>query len=228
MHRIRHDATQALLHAQGPLLVLITAIFATYFFQAGSEEEWYGPVMVVPQAVVESWHDLRGGSFDLADARHFVTLLSHAFLHGGAEHVIYNMLFLWIFAALAAELLGHRWMLATFVVTAITGGIVHVALNAGSPIPMLGASGAVMGFEGLYLGLALRWHLPTPHVWPMSRPVPPGQLALVGAGGVAIDYFSILSQSQSNVAFGAHIGGFLGGVVLACLIPRKPQGARHR
>jgi membrane associated rhomboid family serine protease len=228
MRRIRHDATQALLHAQGPLLVLITVIFGTFFFQAGSEREWYGPFMVVPQAVVESWHDLRGGSFDLADARYFGTLLSYAFLHGNAEHVIYNMLFLWIFAALAAELLGHGWMLATFVFTAITGAIVHVVLNAGSPVPMLGASGSVMGFEGLYLGLAMRWHLPTPHVWPMSRPVPPGQLALVGAAGVAIDYFSILSRSESNVAFGAHIGGFLGGVVLACLIPGKPFGARPR
>jgi membrane associated rhomboid family serine protease len=228
MRRIRHDAAQALFHAQGPLLILITTIFAVFFLQSWSEDEWYGSFMVVPGAVAESWNDLRGGSFDLADAKQFGTLLSYAFLHGSAEHVIYNMLFLWIFAALAAELLGQGWMLGTFAITAVTGAIVHVALNAGSPVPMLGASGALMGFEGLYLGLAMRWHLPTPHVWPMSRPVPPGQLALMGAAGVAIDYYSILSRSESNVAFGAHIGGFLGGVVLACLIPRRPRGARHR
>lgn len=228
MRRIRHDATQALFHAQGPLLVLITTIFVIFFFQEAKEREWYAPFMAVPQAVVESWNALRGGTFDLADAKNFGTLLSYAFLHGSAEHVIYNMLFLWIFAALAAELLGHAWMLGAFVFTAITGAIVHVALNAGSPVPMLGASGAVMGFEGLYLGLAMRWQLPAPHVWPIARPVPPGQLALVGAAGVAIDYFSLLSRSESNVAFGAHIGGFLGGVVLACLIPRRPLGAKHR
>ncbi|QJE96395.1 rhomboid family intramembrane serine protease [Luteolibacter luteus] len=228
MRRIRHDATQALFHAQGPLLVLITAMFAIYFLQWRSESGWYAPFMAVPQAVVESWNDLRGGSFDLADAKQFGTLVSYAFLHGSSEHVIYNMLFLWLFAALAVELLGQGWMLATFLITAVTGAITHVVLNADSPVPTLGASGAVMGFEGLYLGLAMRWHLPTPHVWPMARPIPPGQLALVGLAGVAIDYYSILSRSESNVAFGAHIGGFLGGVVLACLIPRKPQGARHR
>jgi membrane associated rhomboid family serine protease len=138
------------------------------------------------------------------------------------------MLFLWIFAALAAELLGHRWVLATFVITAITGSIFHVVLNASSDVPMLGASGAVMGFEGLYLGLAFRWHLPTPHIWPMARPISPGQLALVGAVGVVIDSWSLLSQSEANVAFGAHIGGFVGGLLLACLIPVKPRGARHR
>lgn len=225
MRRIRHDAAQALFHAQGPLLVLVTAIFAIYFFQWRSEEEWYGPFMVIPRDIVASWNDLRGGSFDLADAKRFGTLLSYAFLHGSAEHVISNMLFLWIFAALAAELLGQGWMLATFAFTAVTGAIVHVALNAGSPIPMLGASGALMGFEGLYLGLAMRWRLPAPHVWPMARPIPPGQLALVGVAGVAVDYYSILSRSESNVAFAAHIGGFLGGVILACLIRRKPWGA---
>ena len=85
-----------------------------------------------------------------------------------------------------------------------------------------------MGFQGAYLGLATRWHLPQPHIWPMSRPVPPGQLALIGAAGVVFDYISLMSHSPENIAYGAHIGGFVGGLVLTALVAPKPQGASHR
>ena len=66
MRRIRHDATQALLHAQGPLLGLITVIFGVFFLQQFKGEEWYESFMLVPAAVAESWEQLRGGRFDFA------------------------------------------------------------------------------------------------------------------------------------------------------------------
>lgn len=223
-----HDATRRLIREQGPLLGLIAIIFGLFFFQQLRGPEWYFPFMAVPASIVESWHDLRAGVADAADFKTLGTLLSYAFFHGDAEHVAFNMLFLWIFAALIAELLGHRWMLGVFVVTAITGGLFHVVLNAGEMVPMLGASGAVMGFEGAYLGLVTRWHLPNPHIWPMARPVPPGQLALIGVIGVAIDYTSLMSHAPGNIAYGAHLGGFFGGLALAALAAPRPRGARHR
>ncbi|WP_367870358.1 rhomboid family intramembrane serine protease [Luteolibacter sp. Populi] len=228
MRGVRYDPVRGLLQAQGPLLALITLIFAIYVLQEMKGEEWYGPMMAVPGEIVASLQHLREGNFSLADAKEFGTLVSCAFLHADPSHVIYNMLFLWIFAALAAELVGHRWVFAVFLITAITGSAFHVAINAQKFIPMLGASGAVMGFEGFYLGMSLRWHLPAPHIWPMARPVPPGQLAALGVAGVFIDYTSLMSHSASNVAYGAHLGGFVGGLVIAALAPLRPRGARSR
>ena len=225
---MRNDATRQLIRDQGPLLGLIAVIFGVFVFQQIRGIEWYFPFMAVPAQATESWQDLRAGDATMEDFRHFGTFLSYAFLHADAEHIIFNMLFLWIFAALAAELLGHRWMFGIFVVTAVAGAVVHVLLNADKAVPMLGASGAVMGFEGASLGLAVRWRLPDPHIWPLARPVPPGQLALIGVIGVAIDYTSLMSHAPGNVAYGAHLGGFVGGLALAALAAPKPRGAKHR
>jgi membrane associated rhomboid family serine protease len=85
-----------------------------------------------------------------------------------------------------------------------------------------------MGFEGAYLGLAARWHLPDPHIWPIARPVPPSRLALVGGIGVAMDYYSLMSGSEDHIAYGAHIGGFTTGLLLAALAMPKPRLARPR
>jgi len=228
MKEIRYDSTRGLLHAQGPLLGLIAVIFGIFVFQQIRGLEWYIPYMAVPGPVTESWEHLKTGDFSIENLKRFGTLLSCAFLHASPEHIIANMLFLWIFAALAAELLGHRWMLGIFVFTAFTGSIFHVMLNPDSMNTMLGASGAVMGFEGAYLGLAMRWHLPEPHIWPMSRPVPPGQLALVGVAGVIIDYTSLMSHAPGNIAYGAHLGGFVGGLLLTAVFAPKPRAAQIR
>jgi len=110
--------------------------------------------MMVPDDIVAVWKAALAGDIDF---KAFLPILSCAFLHGGFDHLFFNMLFLWIFGALTVELVGSKWMLITFVVTAICGSVFHVVMNADSSIPTLGASGAVMGFEGLYLGMAVRW-----------------------------------------------------------------------
>ena len=228
MKRIRHDATRGLLHAQGPLLGLIAVMFGIYALQEIRGLEWYVKYMAVPGQITESWEQLKAGDFSFENLKRFGTLTSCEFLHASPEHIVYNMLFLWIFAALATELLGHRWMFVIFLFTGFTGSIFHTMLNPGDFTPMLGASGGVMGFEGAYLGLAMRWHLPDPHIWPMSRPVPPGQLALVGVAGVVIDYTSLMSHAPGNIAYGAHLGGFVGGLVLTSLFAPMPRVAKIR
>jgi membrane associated rhomboid family serine protease len=216
-----------LFKAQGPLLALIGFISLCYLLQVVLGDSVYDPLMVVPAEVTGAWESLRAGNRAGVQWFEFATLLSYAFLHGGFDHLFFNMIFLWMFAALAAELLGHRWMLLTFIFTAICGGICHTALNTGQTIPMLGASGAVTGFEGLYLGMAVRWQLPEPHVWPMARPIPPAQLAMLGILGLAMDFMGFMGGSL-GVAYGAHLGGFIGGLVLGAAVVPMPRLAHAR
>lgn len=217
-----------LLREQGVLLGLIALMFVIYFVQAGAGERWYYRLMAVPGEIIGSLGRVRAGEAAAADWLEFGTLVSCAFLHAGIDHVALNMLFLWVFGALIVELIGWRWMLGIFFATAAAGSATHVAMNQDEFIPLLGASGGVLGFEGAYLGLASRWRLPDPHVWPLARPIPPGHLALFAVFGVALDYFAIFGGEVSATAFGAHVGGFTAGLLIAGLIAPRPRMARVR
>jgi membrane associated rhomboid family serine protease len=199
--------------------VLAVQNFADYTFT----ERFF----TVPTEVVSAWDAIRSGTFDMGAAEEIFTLFSATLLHGDFGHLSGNMLFLWIFAAIASELLGARWVLPIFVFTGICGSICHVALNADSPIPCLGASGAVMGFEGLYLAMAVRWRLPDPHVWPMASPVAPGRLAFLGVLGLMFDFSGYIG-GETGVAYGAHLGGFIGGLFLGSFIVPRPRVALPR
>jgi len=203
------------------LIVFISLIFGGQLIYG---EDAYWPYMMVPEHIVVAWESALAGNIDF---KAFLPILTCAFLHGGFDHLFSNMLFLWIFGALAVELVGNKWMLITFVVTAICGSLFHVVMNPASPIPTLGASGAVMGFEGLYLGMAVRWHLPDPDIWPMNRPIPPTQLAVLGIMGLAMDYMGFLGGNL-GVAYSAHLGGFVGGIVLGSIAVPMPRLAHHR
>jgi membrane associated rhomboid family serine protease len=216
------------IHKQGPLLALIGLMVVIFLVQELAGPLWYFAFMAVPANIVAGWQDIRDGTGGAVDWWSLGTLFTCAFLHADISHILFNMLYLWMFAALAADLLGQRWMLVIFVVTAVCGSLCHTVLNADSMVPMLGASGAVMGFEGAYLGLATRWHLPDPQVWPMARSIPPGHLALLAVFGVVMDYTGLMGAGGSRIAFGAHIGGFTAGLFLTALLPPKPKAARPR
>lgn len=224
-----HDSPlRRLFRMQGPLLSLIVLMFLIFFAQAAFGEHWFADLMAVPGKIVAAWNHLRAGNAGSEDWRTFGTLLSCVFLHGNLEHVLFNMLYLWIFAGLVSELLGWRWMLLIFLLTSFAASITHTAMNHESFIPCLGASGAVMGFEGAYLGLATRWHLPDPHIWPIARPIPPGNLALVAVFGVCLDYYAIMQGVPTGVAYGAHVGGFTMGLFITALAAPKPRLAISR
>ena len=168
------------------LIVLMCLIQGIQIFGPEGADERF---MAVPLEITSSWQAVRSGEATIDEVSTFSTLVTNTFLHGGGSHLLYNLLFLWIFAALAVELLGTRWMLGVYFLTAVAGSLGHILLNPHENHQLLGASGVVMGFEGLYLGMAVRWRLPDPHVFPIARPVPPINLGILTVVGISFDYY---------------------------------------
>ncbi len=150
----------------------------------------------------------------------FVTM----FLHGGLFHLGGNLLFLWIFGNNIEDHLGHVKYALFYVLSGLAASAAHIALNLDSTIPVVGASGAIAGVMGAYL------------VWFPQAPV--RTLVFLGFFVTMIDVramwllgFWFVSQfftnANSGVAWGAHVGGFVFGVVVGLAI-RGSRGVRRR
>jgi membrane associated rhomboid family serine protease len=159
---------------------------------------------------------------------------SSMFMHGGLLHIVLNLWTLWIFGPALEDRLGPVRFSALYLGSGLAAGLAHTLFNAGSPQPMLGASGAIAGVIGAY---ALRF----PYAWvrvlvpiviiPLFFSIP----ALVFAG---IWFLLQVMQGASElfnpfapaggIAWWAHIGGFIAGVFLLRLLePSRSAGGRQ-
>jgi membrane associated rhomboid family serine protease len=171
----------------------------------------------VPAVIAPAFHELLDSNINSSVLRALSRLITAIFLHGDAQHIIYNTAFLWTFGYLTSQILGQWLTLAIFLITGICGNIVQVYLHADSPGAIIGASGAICGLAGTYFGLALRWQLPWPEVWPLAYPVPPIQLAAFAILGFLGDMYFLANHGQ-GIAYGAHAGGFLSGLATAAIV----------
>jgi membrane associated rhomboid family serine protease len=196
------------------IIVVCALVFGWEQVRGISLSGGYG---ATPAVIVNSYKALAGGDVSIVAVAPLGRLVTALFLHGDVEHILYNMVFLWAFGYLASQHLGQWWALAAFLLTGACGNVLQVMLNPESLSPIIGASGAVCGFEGIYLGLALRWRLPWPDVWPLAHPIPPLQLGAFALVGFGIDMYYLTDHAQ-HIAFGAHIGGFLSGLAAAAIL----------
>jgi rhomboid family protein len=196
------------------LIALCAGVFAVEQINHTSWSKDYG---TVPALVVPALRAFVHGDFSLATIRELSRLVSSLFLHGDPEHIIYNMVFLWAFGYLTSQLLGQWYALGVFLLTGVCGNLLQAFLHVDSIAPIIGASGAICGFEGVYFGLALQWQLPWADVWPLAYRVPPAQLGVFAVLGFLADIYFLGDRSQ-HIAFGAHAGGFICGVVIAAIV----------
>jgi len=164
------------------------------------------------------------GEFLSGQERH--TVLTSMFLHGGWMHLIGNMLFLYIFGDNLEDLMGHVWFLAFYLASGAAAAMGQVAANPGSDIPMVGASGAIAGVMGAYLLFFPRARIDvlvliviiikifTIPAWLMLGL----WFALQLANGLVID------MGGGGVAYWAHAGGFVAGVLLVLPLWLKRGG----
>ena len=144
----------------------------------------------------------------------YATLITSMFLHGGWFHLIGNMLYLWIFGNNVEDVMGHGRFVVFYLLCGILAALSHAITDPTSTIPMVGASGAISGVLGAYMLL-----FPRAHVFVL---MPGIGMTRVAAGIVLGMWFlmQLLSGGMSiggpggGVAFFAHIGGFVAGMVL--------------
>jgi membrane associated rhomboid family serine protease len=165
----------------------------------------------------------------------YLTLFTSMFLHGGWMHLIGNMLYLWIFGNNIEDVMGHVRFVVFYFTCGIVAALSHAVTDPGSTVPMVGASGAISGVLGAYLLLFPRAKVLI--ILPLGMF---SRLMYVPAGFVLGLWFLMqvfsggmsLGREGGGVAFFAHVGGFLAGMVLIGLFKRPEvkffAPGRHR
>ena len=141
----------------------------------------------------------------------YLAVLFSMFLHGSWLHVLGNMLFLWVFGNNVEDRFGHLGYAVFYLFAGFVAALAHIAVNSTSTAPFLGASGAIAGVMGAYLVL-----------WPRAR-----VLTWVAALLFLVVYlpawlvlgvwfgFQFFTDPNTGVAWVAHVGGFVCGMVVA-------------
>lgn len=150
----------------------------------------------------------------------WATLLTYQFLHVNWLHLLSNMLFLWVFGDNIEDALGHAKFLIFYLACGVCAALAHLLFNLDANGPLIGASGAVAGVMGAYILL-----YPHARVFVLARivipiPLPVPAFWMLGFW-VATQLFYVLIGSEEPVAWWAHLGGFVTGVVLAAGLKRR-------
>jgi len=156
------------------------------------------------------------------------------FLHGGWGHVIGNLWFFWVFGNNIEDSMGPGRFLVFYLLCGVLASTAHIAGSPGSPVPTVGASGAVSGIMGAYLMLYPRARVNLLFLFVFIIrviPVPAWAALLWWFAWQLIAALPALQSSNDlsgGIAFGAHIGGFVAGVALIKLFTRPELMGQRR
>jgi membrane associated rhomboid family serine protease len=215
-------------------LLILVNVFVFVFFQGlGSNERFTYAFSTVPQEIVTgrdvaeavTIKDLASGNvagtvqLEPTPIPVYLTLITSMFMHGGIAHIFGNMLYLWIFGDNVENTLGHLRYLIFDLVCGVIAGLSHVFATVafgGNPyLPSLGASGAISGVLAGYLVLfpkrrvrviMIRTIQEVPAIWAIGIWFVFQLISGIGMLGGG--------SQAGGVAYAAHIGGFIAGVIL--------------
>ncbi|RMF19085.1 MAG: rhomboid family intramembrane serine protease, partial [Gammaproteobacteria bacterium] len=192
------------------------------FWAPDTWAKWQAERTAVNQNHVEHLSSIAAG---LIPARiQLADLFSYQFLHGGWAHLIGNMVFLFLLGYALERVLGGLWLVALFLGTGVLAGLFFALLTPGSWVPLVGASGSISGLMGLYVGLyrlrSIRFfYMLGPYFNYFKAPA-----LLIFPIWLANEIVYYLSEPASQVAYMAHAGGLLAGLLTSLYFTRiKPR-----
>ncbi len=224
---IRDDAPRLTFPVVTWLLIAVNVAVFVHQFRLGmsspvAESAFVGSYAVVPANVASA---LTGdGPITIG----LLPILTSMFLHGGVLHILGNLWFLRIFGDNVEDELGHGFFLLFYLVSGVVAALAQFIADPSSTIPMVGASGAIAGVMGAYLirfpRATVTVLLPLILIWTTIRL--PAFLMLTYWLAIQV-YSGTSSPAAAGVAWWAHIGGFLAGVGIVLLRPRRRRWDRR-
>jgi membrane associated rhomboid family serine protease len=149
-----------------------------------------------------------------------LTVFTSMFLHGGLFHLLGNMLYLWIFGNNVEDYLGHIKFLGFYLLSGFFAAFIHTLTDLHSQVPMIGASGAIAGVLGAYLVLFPRANVSTLFIFFVFFKIIKVPAVLILGLWFVVQLINAGTVGGS-VAWYAHVGGFLAGVVLIRFFGRR-------
>jgi len=163
----------------------------------------------------------------------FLTILTSMFLHADLFHIVGNLWFLWIFGDNVEDHLGHFSYLIFYLLCGVAAALTFVAINPGATVPTLGASGAIAGVMGGYVLLYPKARVQTLVVlvvfftfWWLPAWVFLGYWFLIQFVATSMTAGNVPHQT-GGIAFAAHVGGFIAGLLLIKVFPKRTAGYRY-
>jgi membrane associated rhomboid family serine protease len=171
------------------------------------------------------------GSLHITHIPAFATIFTSMFMHGDIMHIVGNMWFLWLFGDNVEDRMGKFRFILFYLITGVVAAISHALVASGSVIPTVGASGAISGILGAYFVLFPRANIQTLIFFFFISIIRIPAITFIGLWflGQMLNGFFSLGYQGAGIAFFAHIGGFIVGVILARLFAHQNllQVPRH-
>jgi membrane associated rhomboid family serine protease len=199
---------------------LIAANVATFLWQSGGGGQAAAASFAVIPTELFQVSIIGGaahGKYDTLAVPEGYTLITYMFLHGDIFHLLSNMLFLWVFGDNVEDAMGHIRYLMFYVGCGVVAALAHALMLPTSPLPLIGASGAVAGVIAAYLILH-----PRVLVWVLVFRFIPLKISAAWVLGawVVTQLLMVLVNQPNQIAWWAHIGGMAAGAVLIVFMRR--------
>lgn len=212
------------------ILIAINIIVFIFFQNMGTNDAFLMSFATVPQEIL-SGEDVLINGMGVTPGPVYLTLLTSMFMHGSLAHIGGNLLYLWVFGDNLENRMGHLKYLVFYLLTGLLASLSHVFASQffGKDllIPSLGASGAISGVLGGYLILFPKNQVRVFVIGTILR-VPAFITLGLWIGLQLLSGWGSIGAEGGGVAYAAHIGGFIAGMILVKLFASKVETVEER